>query len=132
MGLAMIGVSLGGFSAGFMPNWQLFLVAWILIHISMQVAYVATNVYAVEILGQKLRQLAIMRKFRTFRSTCSELTPDLASMIFAIGYGTLSLTHYFIPNWTWFTFTQACIGLLYIPVWLLMPESPRWLFIKVS
>ena len=54
----------------------------------------------------------------------------LASATFAIGYLSLSLSHYYIPDWRSFIRAQVVFGLTYIPVWLITPESPRWLLLQ--
>uniref|UniRef100_A0A667WFU3 Major facilitator superfamily (MFS) profile domain-containing protein n=1 Tax=Myripristis murdjan TaxID=586833 RepID=A0A667WFU3_9TELE len=49
------------------------------------------------------------------------------SLFFAIGYACLPLFAYLIQGWRMLLVVSAIPGLLYIPVWWVIPESPRWL-----
>ncbi|XP_071755709.2 solute carrier family 22 member 4-like isoform X1 [Centroberyx gerrardi] len=49
------------------------------------------------------------------------------SICFGIGYAFLSLVAYFIRGWRMLLVAAAIPGFLYIPVWWVIPESPRWL-----
>lgn len=40
------------------------------------------------------------------------------------------MSHYWLPNWRDFTIFQSLLGLLYIPLWLTSPESPRFHFLQ--
>ncbi|KAI4893739.1 hypothetical protein NFI96_026668 [Prochilodus magdalenae] len=44
-----------------------------------------------------------------------------------IGQLFLPLAAYFIRSWRWLVLTNALTGILYIPLWWFIPESPRWL-----
>uniref|UniRef100_H2ZBB1 Major facilitator superfamily (MFS) profile domain-containing protein n=1 Tax=Ciona savignyi TaxID=51511 RepID=H2ZBB1_CIOSA len=46
---------------------------------------------------------------------------------FSVGYMIGPLAAYFVPNWRWLMRLHGLIGILYIPMYWLIPESPRWL-----
>nr|CAB3266160.1 solute carrier family 22 member 5-like [Phallusia mammillata] len=49
---------------------------------------------------------------------------------FSLGYMIGPLISYLIPNWRWMMRFNGLVGLLYIPMYWLIPESPRWLLAK--
>ncbi|XP_073347791.1 organic cation/carnitine transporter 2-like [Pagrus major] len=49
---------------------------------------------------------------------------------YAIGYALLPLFAYFIRGWRMLLVASAIPGLIYIPMWWVLPESPRWLLQK--
>ncbi|XP_078495497.1 solute carrier family 22 member 4-like isoform X1 [Ciona intestinalis] len=46
---------------------------------------------------------------------------------FSLGYTILPLIGYLFQNWRWFLRATSLLGLLYIPYFWLIDESPRWL-----
>ncbi|XP_061747475.1 solute carrier family 22 member 4-like isoform X2 [Nerophis ophidion] len=46
---------------------------------------------------------------------------------FAFGYMMLPLFAYFLRTWTGLTMANALLGILYMPLWWFLPESPMWL-----
>ncbi|XP_057712481.1 organic cation/carnitine transporter 2-like [Corythoichthys intestinalis] len=52
------------------------------------------------------------------------------SLAFSLGYALLPLLAYFIRDWRLLLVACAIPGLLFIPTWWVIPESPRWLLQK--
>ncbi|XP_060939603.1 organic cation/carnitine transporter 2-like [Limanda limanda] len=52
------------------------------------------------------------------------------SLGFGLGYALLPLFAYFIRGWRMLLVASAIPGLLLVPTWWLIPESPRWLLQK--
>uniref|UniRef100_UPI00398ED44D solute carrier family 22 member 4-like isoform X2 n=1 Tax=Pristiophorus japonicus TaxID=55135 RepID=UPI00398ED44D len=99
----------------FSPNWEIFCFLNFIVGIGQISNYVTAFVLGSEILGKSIRVM-----FATLGVCIS----------FAIGYMILPLVAYFIRSWWMLLFSLSLPGLLYIPLWWFIPESPRWLLIK--
>ncbi|XP_038651889.1 solute carrier family 22 member 5-like isoform X3 [Scyliorhinus canicula] len=99
----------------FSPNWEIFCILNFLVGLGQISNLVAAFVLGSELLGKSIRIV-----FCT-AGTC---------ISFAIGYMTLPLIAYFIRSWPMLLLILALSGLLYVPLWWFIPESPRWLLIK--
>ncbi|XP_078407126.1 organic cation/carnitine transporter 2-like isoform X1 [Cetorhinus maximus] len=100
----------------FSPNWEIFCLINFLIGFGQVSNYVAAYVLGSELLGGK-----------SIRVTYSTLGVGIS---YACGYMFLPLVAYFIRRWWMLLFTLSLVGLLYIPLWWYIPESPRWLLLK--
>ncbi|KAL1417945.1 hypothetical protein MTO96_006011 [Rhipicephalus appendiculatus] len=49
--------------------------------------------------------------------------------VFALGIGLHAALAYFIPDWRHYTIATAVLSALFVPLALLLPESPRWLLL---
>ncbi|XP_067852250.1 organic cation/carnitine transporter 2-like isoform X3 [Heptranchias perlo] len=99
----------------FSPNWEIFCLLNFLVGIGQISNYVAAFVLGSEILGKSVRVM-----YSTLGVCIS----------YAFGYMLLPLVAYFIRSWRILLFTLSFPGLLYIPLWWFVPESPRWLLLK--
>uniref|UniRef100_UPI00398EBCA9 organic cation/carnitine transporter 2-like n=1 Tax=Pristiophorus japonicus TaxID=55135 RepID=UPI00398EBCA9 len=99
----------------FSPNWEIFCLFNFLIGIGNISNYVAAFVLGSELVGKSIRIA-----FSTMG----------IGIFYALGYMFLPLVAYFIRSWKMLLFTLSLFGLLYIPLWWFIPESPRWLLSK--
>ncbi|XP_062908740.1 organic cation/carnitine transporter 2-like isoform X1 [Mobula hypostoma] len=99
----------------FSPNWEIFCLLNFFVGIGQISNYVAAFVIGSEVLGKSIRVI-----YSTLGVCIS----------YAIGYMFLPLIAYFIRSWRMLLFTLSLPGLLYIPLWWFVPESPRWLLFK--
>ncbi|XP_067899869.1 organic cation/carnitine transporter 2-like isoform X2 [Heterodontus francisci] len=99
----------------FSPNWEIFCLVNFLVGIGQISNYVAAFVIGSELLGKSIR------------ITYCTLGIGIS---YACGYMFLPLVAYFIRSWRALLFTLSLIGLMYIPLWWFIPESPRWLLLK--
>ncbi|XP_048459586.1 solute carrier family 22 member 5-like [Rhincodon typus] len=97
------------------PNWEIFCLLNFLVGFGQISNYVTAFVLGSELLRKKVRVI-----FGTV-GTC---------IFFAIGYMTLPLIAYFTRSWRILLFILSLSGLVYIPLWWFIPESPRWLLTK--
>ncbi|XP_072368601.1 organic cation/carnitine transporter 2-like isoform X2 [Scyliorhinus torazame] len=99
----------------FSPNWEIFCILNFLVGLGQISNWVAAFVLGSELLGKSIRIV-----FCTVGACIS----------FATGYMILPLIAYFIRSWPMLLLILALSGLLYVPLWWFIPESPRWLLIK--
>ncbi|XP_072368596.1 organic cation/carnitine transporter 2-like [Scyliorhinus torazame] len=99
----------------FSPNWKVFCLLNFLVGLGQISNLVAAFVLGSELLGKSIRVAF---------STVGAFIP------YAIGYMALPLVAYFIRSWPMLLLLLSLSGLLYIPLWWFIPESPRWLLIK--
>ncbi|MBN3301761.1 S22A5 protein, partial [Amia calva] len=93
-------------------SWELFCVLGFFFGMGQISNYVAAFVLGTEILGKNAREA-----FSTV-GVCA---------FYGLGYAILPLCAYFIRSWRILLLVLSLPGLLYIPLWWFIPESPRWL-----
>ncbi|KAM7398320.1 hypothetical protein PAMA_006299 [Pampus argenteus] len=96
----------------FSPSWEVFSILLFFSGLGQIANYFAGFVLGTEILSGNVRVL-----FSSL-GVC---------LCFTIGYMMLPLFAYFIRDWKSLVLTISLPGLLYIPFWWFIPESPRWL-----
>ncbi|RLW02989.1 hypothetical protein DV515_00006959, partial [Chloebia gouldiae] len=96
----------------FSTSWEMFSVLFVLVGMGQISNYVAAFVLGTEILGKSVRVL-----FCTL-GVC---------IFYAFGYMLLPLFAFFIRDWRMLLLALTLPGLLCIPLWWVIPESPRWL-----
>ncbi|XP_067423333.1 organic cation/carnitine transporter 2-like [Emydura macquarii macquarii] len=108
-----MGVQTGfSFLQVFSTSWEMFSVLFVIVGMGQISNYVAAFVLGTEILGKSVRII-----FCTL-GVC---------IFYAIGYMLLPLIAYFIRDWRMLLLALTLPGLLCIPLWWVIPESPRWL-----
>ncbi|XP_036407593.1 solute carrier family 22 member 4-like isoform X1 [Megalops cyprinoides] len=93
-------------------SWEMFCILFFIVGIGQISNYVAAFVLGTELLG------------KSSRVTFSTLG---VCVFYALGYALLPFCAYFIRSWRMLLFVLTLPGVLYIPLWWLIPESPRWL-----
>ncbi|KAL7858532.1 hypothetical protein AOLI_G00186340 [Acnodon oligacanthus] len=96
-------------------SWEMFCVFFFLTGIGQISNYMAAFVLGSELLGRNLRVVY------SVLGTC---------VFYALGYVFLPLCAYLVRSWRLLLAVLSLPGLLYIPLWWLIPESPRWLLAK--
>uniref|UniRef100_A0A3Q0SCZ7 Major facilitator superfamily (MFS) profile domain-containing protein n=1 Tax=Amphilophus citrinellus TaxID=61819 RepID=A0A3Q0SCZ7_AMPCI len=100
------------FAQIFSPSWAVFCILLFISGLGQISNYVSAFVLGTEIFTGNVRVLF------------SSMGVCLA---FAFGFMMLPLFAYFLRDWKSLLLGLSVPGLLYIPLWWLMPESPRWL-----
>ncbi|XP_050934490.1 solute carrier family 22 member 5 isoform X1 [Lates calcarifer] len=96
----------------FSPSWMVFSILLFFGGLGQIGNYIAAYVLGTEILTGNVRVL-----FSSL-GVC---------LCYAIGYMFLPLFAYFLRDWRSLLLAVSLPGLLYIPMWWFIPESPRWL-----
>uniref|UniRef100_A0A8B9G7F9 Major facilitator superfamily (MFS) profile domain-containing protein n=1 Tax=Amazona collaria TaxID=241587 RepID=A0A8B9G7F9_9PSIT len=96
----------------FSISWEMFTVLFLIVGMGQISNYVVAFILGTEILGKSVRII-----FSTL-GIC---------IFFAIGYMLLPLFAYFIRDWRMLLLALTIPGLFCIPLWWVIPESPRWL-----
>ncbi|XP_034961304.1 solute carrier family 22 member 4 [Zootoca vivipara] len=110
---ATMGVQTGfSFLQIFSTSWEMFTVLFVLVGMGQISNYVVAFILGTEILGKSVRII-----FSTL-GVC---------IFFAIGYMLLPLFAYFIREWRMLLLALTVPGVCCVPLWWLIPESPRWL-----
>ncbi|XP_051256242.1 solute carrier family 22 member 5-like [Dicentrarchus labrax] len=100
------------FAQVFSPTWTVFSILLFFSGLGQIGNYISAFVLGTEILTGNVRVL-----FSSL-GVC---------LCFAMGYMMLPLMAYFLTDWKSLLLAIALSGLLYIPLWWFIPESPRWL-----
>ncbi|XP_061278829.1 solute carrier family 22 member 4 isoform X2 [Bos javanicus] len=96
----------------FSINWEMFTVLFVIVGMGQISNYVVAFILGTEILGKSVRIIFSTLGVCTF---------------FAIGYMLLPLFAYFIRDWRMLLLALTVPGVLCVPLWWFIPESPRWL-----
>ncbi|XP_062976772.1 organic cation/carnitine transporter 2-like [Elgaria multicarinata webbii] len=108
-----MGVQTGfSFLQVFSTSWEMFSILFLIVGLGQISNYVAAFVLGTEILGKSVRIIYCTLGVCIF---------------YAFGYMLLPLCAYFIRGWRMLLVALTLPGLLYIPLWWFIPESPRWL-----
>ncbi|XP_023418507.2 solute carrier family 22 member 4 isoform X1 [Cavia porcellus] len=96
----------------FSVNWEMFTVLFVIVGMGQISNYVVAFILGTEILGKSVRIIFSTLGVCTF---------------FALGYMLLPLFAYFIRDWRMLLLALTVPGVLCVPLWWFIPESPRWL-----
>ncbi|XP_073507308.1 solute carrier family 22 member 4-like [Phyllobates terribilis] len=96
----------------FSTSWEMFAILFLIVGMGQISNYVAAFILGSEILGKSARII-----FSTL-GIC---------IFFAIGYMILPLFAFFIRDWRTLLMALTIPGLLCVPLWWIIPESPQWL-----
>nr|ACH53044.1 solute carrier family 22 member 4 (predicted) [Otolemur garnettii] len=96
----------------FSINWEMFTALFVIVGVGQISNYVVAFILGTEILGKSVRIIFSTLGVCTF---------------FAVGYMLLPLFAYFIRDWRMLLLALTVPGVLCVPLWWFIPESPRWL-----
>ncbi|XP_071336380.1 solute carrier family 22 member 4-like [Trachinotus anak] len=109
---AIIILSIFSSAVAFAPSWPVFTVLFFMLGMGQIACFIVVFVLGSEILTGSARVL--------FSSLCLPFVYVIAMML-------LPGTAYLVRNWRQLSLIMAVPGLACIPLWWLVPESPRWL-----
>ncbi|XP_033984780.1 solute carrier family 22 member 4-like [Trematomus bernacchii] len=109
---AIFVLSLFSSAVAFVPSWPVFIVLFFMLGMGQITSFIAAFVLGSELLMGSTRVI--------FCSLCLPCVYVIATLL-------LPVTAYLVSSWRHLSLTMAVPGLVCLPFWWLIPESPRWL-----